>query len=87
MPDTSISCGEMPRLLSFLNGAGPAAIGAIIGSAVPLGLALSEPWQPLLLAAAAVGLLVARRSVVSVLLGAGAIGALLALLGAGIPAS
>ena len=34
-----------PRALAFLGGAGPAAIGAIVGSAVPLGLALSEPWQ------------------------------------------
>src|SRR4029077_17687698 len=34
-----------PGVLAFLDGAGPAAIGAILGSAVPLALALSEPWQ------------------------------------------
>lgn len=35
-----------PRPRAFLDGAGPAAIGAIVGSAVPLALALGEPWQP-----------------------------------------
>ncbi len=42
-----------PAVQSFLGGAGPAAIGAIAGSAVPLALALSEPWQFVVLAAAA----------------------------------
>ncbi|HEX6688503.1 MAG TPA: chromate efflux transporter [Solirubrobacterales bacterium] len=74
-----------PAVLVFLDGAGPAAIGAIIGSAVPLGLALTEPWQAAVLAAAGVALLLARRSVVSVLVTAGAIGALVGLLGAGVP--
>ncbi|MGB7684608.1 MAG: chromate efflux transporter [Solirubrobacterales bacterium] len=72
-------------VLAFLDGAGPAAIGAIVGSAVPLGLALTEPWQGVVLAAAAAGLLVARRGVVLVLVSAGALGALVALLGAGVP--
>jgi chromate transporter len=74
-----------PRVLAFLDGAGPAAIGAIVGSAVPLGLALTEPWQAAVLAAAAAALLLARRSVVLVLLAAGAAGALAGLLGAGVP--
>lgn len=74
-----------PRVLAFLDGAGPAAIGAIIGSAVPLGLALTEPWQAAVLAAAAAGLLLARRNVVLVLVAAGAAGALVGLLGAGVP--
>ncbi len=74
-----------PRVLAFLDGAGPAAIGAIIGSAVPLGMALTEPWQGAVLAAAALALLLARRSVVLVLVGAGAIGALAGVLGAGVP--
>jgi chromate transporter len=74
-----------PRVLAFLDGAGPAAIGAIIGSAVPLGLALSEPWQAVVLAAAAAALLLARRNVVPVLVAAGAVGALAGLLGAGVP--
>jgi chromate transporter len=74
-----------PGVLAFLDGAGPAAIGAIIGSAVPLALALSEPWQAAVLAAAAPALLALRQSVVLVLLAAGAIGALAALLGASLP--
>jgi chromate transporter len=74
-----------PRVLAFLDGAGPAAIGAIIGSAVPLGLALTEPWQAAVLAAAAVALLLARRSVVAVLLAGGVLGALAGVLGAGVP--
>ncbi len=74
-----------PYLLAFLDGAGPAAIGAIVGSAVPLGLALTEPWQAAILAAAAAALLLAQRKVVLVLMAAGAIGALVGLLGAGVP--
>ena len=37
---------------AFLNGAGPAAIGAIAGDAIPLALALGETWQLAVLAAA-----------------------------------
>jgi chromate transporter len=74
-------------VLAFLNGAGPAAVGAIIGSAIPLSLALSEPWQAAVLAAAGFALLVARRGVVAVLLVAGAIGAVAGLAGAGLPGS
>jgi len=71
-----------PRARAFLEGAGPAAIGAILGSAVPLSLALSETWQLFVLAAAAVALLVLRRGVVVTLVAAGAGGAVLALAGA-----
>jgi chromate transporter len=74
-----------PRARGFLAGAGPAAIGAILGSAIPLAGALTETWQFLVLAAAAIALLLARRGVVSVLLGAGAIGAVVALAGAPLP--
>ncbi len=70
---------------AFLDGAGPAAIGAILGSAIPLAGALSETWQAALLAAAALCLLALRRGVVETLLGAGAIGVLLVLLGAPVP--
>jgi chromate transporter len=49
---------------AFLDGAGPAAIGAIIGVAVPLALALDEAWQFAVLAGAAVALFALRRSVV-----------------------
>ena len=70
---------------AFLEGAGPAAIGAILGAAVPLAGALSEPWQDAVLAAAAVALLVLRRSVVLVLVGVAAAGLVLMWAGATIP--
>jgi len=38
---------------TFLDGAGPAAVGAILGAAVPLALALGEWWQVAVLALAA----------------------------------
>ena len=68
---------------SFLTGAGPAVIGAIAGSAIPLGLSLQHLWQIPVLAGAALWLFVVRRGVVSGLLLAGAIGVVLAL--AGVP--
>lgn len=67
---------------SFLTGAGAAAIGAIAGASVPLGLALAHWWQVGILAVAALWLLVLRRSTVVCLLGAAAIGAIAALCGA-----
>lgn len=70
---------------SFLSGAGPAAIGAILGTAVPLAGALSEPWQYAVLAAAAVMLLALRRGVVPTLLLAGAVGGTVALGGGPLP--
>jgi chromate transporter len=69
----------------FLAGAGPAAIGAILGSSVPLALALSEPWQTAVLAGAAILLLAVRRGVVSTLLAAGAVGAIAGVAGAPLP--
>ena len=75
-----------PRARAFLDGSGPAAIGAILGSAIPLSLALSEAWQIIVLAAAAVALLALRRSVVATLLAAGAVGAILAVQGVPLPA-
>ena len=68
---------------SFLTGAGPAVIGAIAGSAIPLGLSLQHLWQIPVLAGAALWLFVVRRGVVSGLLLAGAIGVVIAL--AGVP--
>ena len=73
------------RARAFLNGAGPAAIGAIIGVAVPLALALQRGWQYALLAAAAVALFPLRRSVVITLVGAGLVGAIATQLGAPLP--
>jgi chromate transporter len=73
------------RVVTFLAGAAPAAAGAIIGASIPLAAALSEAWQYVVLAAAAVALLVLRRSVVLTLLAAGTIGAVAGLLGAPLP--
>jgi chromate transporter len=73
------------RFLAFLGGAAPAAIGAIIGSAVPLTRALGETWQYFVLAGAAAWLLVLRRGVVTTLLLAGLAGVIAALAGAPLP--
>jgi chromate transporter len=70
---------------AFLDGAGPAAIGAILGAGIQLALALQEPWQFVILAAAAVALLLLKRGVVAVLVTAGAIGAVVALIGGALP--
>ena len=70
---------------AFLGGAGPAAIGAILGSAIPLARALSQPWQYAVLAAAAVLLLGLRRGVVLTLLAAAAVGTIIALAGGPLP--
>jgi chromate transporter len=59
---------------AFLDGAGPAAIGAIFGAAVALAIALSDAWQFAVLAGALVALLALRRGVVVTLLAAGIIG-------------
>jgi chromate transporter len=67
---------------SFLAGAGPAVIGAIAGSAVPLALELGHAWQLALLAGAAVWLFAIRRGVVSALLLTGLLGTLAAVAGA-----
>ena len=73
------------RARGFLDGAGPAAIGAILGSAVTLAGAIDEGWQIAVLAGAAIVLLVLRRSVVGTLVAAGGTGAVLALAGAPLP--
>src|SRR5262249_5879603 len=70
---------------AFLDGAGPAAIGAIFGVAVPLALALQEGWQYILLAGTALALLAFRRSVVLTLLVAAAIGIIAVQAGAPLP--
>ena len=67
---------------AFLTGAGAAAIGAIMGAAIPLALALSHLWQLGVLALAAAWLLGLRRGVVLALLGAALLGVVAALLGA-----
>ena len=69
----------------FFDGAGPAAMGAILGSAIPLALALQQGWQWAVLAAASISLLALRRGVVVTLLAAGAVGAGAVVLGAPLP--
>jgi chromate transporter len=77
---------DSERAQGFLGGAGPAAAGAILGTAVPLVRALSETWQYAVLAGAAVVLLALRRGVVPTLLLAATIGVAVALAGGSLPA-
>ena len=65
------------RVGAFLRGAGPAAIGGILGAAIPLAAAIGVGWQVPVLVASGLALLVLRRGVVETLLGAGVAGALL----------
>jgi chromate transporter len=76
---------ENAKARAFLDGAGPAAIGAILGAAITLAGALHHTWQFAVLAAAVVALLALRRGVVETLIGAGAIGVIAALVGAPLP--
>ena len=72
-----------PSVQAFFSGAGPAAIGAIAGSAISLGLTLQHLWQIPVLGAAVLWLLVARRGIVSTLVMAGVVGVAVSL--AGVP--
>ncbi|OLZ43773.1 chromate efflux transporter [Amycolatopsis keratiniphila] len=74
-----------PNVRAFLDGAGPAAVGAILGSAIPLALSLTQGWQYAVLAGAGVLLFVFRRGVVTTILAAAAAGTVLALAGALLP--
>jgi chromate transporter len=67
---------ESPLARAFLDGAGPAAVGAILGAAVPLAGALTQPWQFVVLALAALALL--ARAPVAWVLAAGALAGLAA---------
>ena len=73
------------RIRAFLDGAGPAAIGAILGVSIPLAAALGVFWQFLVLAGAIAALFAARRSVVVTIVGAGLAGVLLVAAGASLP--
>ena len=75
-----------PSPLAFLEGAGPAAIGAILGAAIPLTMALSETWQFFVLGAGALALLIWHRSVILVIVGGAVAGTAAVLLGATLPA-
>jgi len=70
---------------AFLDGAGPAAVGAVLGAAVVLVGGVREPWQAVVLAAAAVALFALRLGTVPVLLAAAAAGAVAGLAGAPLP--
>ncbi|GIE80559.1 chromate transporter [Actinoplanes philippinensis] len=70
---------------AFLDGAGPAAIGAILGSAVPLARALTEPWQYAILTGAALLTLALRRGPVLTLLAAATAGVAIVLAGGPLP--
>jgi chromate transporter len=67
------------RAQAFLDGAGAAAIGAILGAAIPLAGALRETWQAVVLAVAAAALLILRVGIVPALLAAGLVGAIIGL--------
>jgi len=73
-----------PAVQAFLTGSGPAAIGAIAGSAVPLGLSLAHLWQLGVLALAAGWLIALRRNVVAAIGAAAAAGVIAALAGAAV---
>ncbi len=73
------------RARAFLDGAGPAAVGAIGGSAISLARELSQAWQFAVLAAALLAVLVLRRGAVVTLLAAGVTGTLIAVLGGPLP--
>jgi len=66
---------------AFLAGAGPAAIGAIAGAAIPLAASLVHLWQVAVLALAGVWLIGLRRGVVIAILGSAAAGVLVYLAG------
>jgi chromate transporter len=66
----------------FLAGAGPSVVGAIAGSAIPLGAEIGHLWQAGLLAGAAIWLLIARKGVVTAIVASGALGVVAALAGA-----
>ncbi len=70
------------RVQAFLTGAGPAAIGAIAGSTIPLGLELAHLWQVAILGLAAIWLVILRKNVVAAIVGAAALGIIAALAGA-----
>jgi len=66
---------------AFLDGAGPAAVGAILGAAWPLATSLGEPWQGAVLAAAALALALGRSAFLA--LAGGALAGLVAAVAGG----
>ena len=82
--DRFVRLRRSPTARAFLDGAGPAAVGAILGAAVPLAQAIEEAWQWAVLAAAAVVLLAGRPALWALVGGAGA-GVAAGLAGAPVP--
>ena len=76
-----------PNARAFLDGAGPAAIGAIFGAFVPLAAGVDFTWQWVVAAVAALLLFGARLGVVPTLLLAAGAGAVAAIAGLPVPAS
>jgi len=74
-----------PSARAFLDGAGPAAIGAIFGAAVPLARSIQLPWQGAVLAVAGVLVLTGRLGTVATLLAAAIAGVAVALAGGPLP--
>ncbi len=74
-----------PRARAFLDGAGPAAIGAIAGAAVPLADGITEVWMVAVAIVATAALVLRRAPIVVLLAGAvaGVVGVL--LLGFAVP--
>ena len=69
---------------TFLDGAGPAAVGAILGASIPLVQALEEAWQWAVLAAAAIALALGRPAFWA-LVGGAAAGLVAMWAGAAVP--
>ena len=82
--DRFVRIRQSPDARAFLDGAGPAAVGAILGAAVPLAQAIEEVWQWGVLAAAA-AVLVAGRPALWALAGGALAGVAAWLLGAPVP--
>jgi chromate transporter len=66
---------------AFLDGAGPAAVGAILGAAVPLAMGVEEWWQAGVLAGAGLLLLLGRAPLWA--LGGGALAGLVVAVAGG----
>ncbi|HEY0536493.1 MAG TPA: chromate efflux transporter [Actinoplanes sp.] len=73
------------RVRAFLDGAAPGAIGAILGSTVPLAVALDQLWQYAVLAGAAALTLALRRGPVLTLVSGAVLGVIIVLAGGPLP--
>ena len=82
--DRFVALRESAPARAFLDGAGPAAVGAILGATVPLVQVLDQWWQFAVLAVAAIALLV-RASGFWVLVGGAACGLLAGAVGLTVP--